>query len=574
MLDLKGFTTLKCVHFQSDACRIVQVSRPKQKTMLTDAQTTDFEELMDAACAACDEGDIQELRKCVEQDLKLLVCRSSYLINYVFKAGLLDLCKAFLDLAQKAGLDIFPEQEEPGETALHIAIAKDRVDLVELLAFFGHDVQHCSFSFEEYDIEHIEFNGSLGFESSEACDYAVFCGSYNVCEYYLQSFSDENRTDAVCMAARVGYRAICELVLHHGDPLDSQFDFINFSPVICAAEYGHYNLIELLLEYGVNKDVQDFEGMTAVHRAAFAGQNDAVSYLLRCGADCEIEDEDGDKPYQLGCFACFAEIGCSLSSLRSHRHKTDLMTAEELDADMTKLFERHNDEFSNQLPLIGILRQRMRCGYCFTINDGLTSIFRGLNNQLTRQAAADFLLALVAEGALLAVVEPRLLLKSVTAAFDRNQWLLFEQLLQFMDRENKKLIVHICSNCQHPSPLRFLTLLLQHYNILCDVPSIINSAVDISGNTPLMLAVSKMQLCHDPEQRLEMVKLLLYHGANVHHANKIGETVVDVCRFYGISESALRVKQELFRIVSQFVAAKDRENGPNQPLKFKRRRME
>lgn len=41
-----------------------------------------------------------------------------------------------------------------------------------------------------------------------------------------------------------------------------------------------------------------------------------MSYLLKRGADYELEDDYGDKPYQLGICEGFTEIGCPLNLLR------------------------------------------------------------------------------------------------------------------------------------------------------------------------------------------------------------------------------------------------------------------
>ena len=62
---------------------------------------------------------------------------------------------------------------------------------------------------------------------------------------------------------------------------------------IWAAENGHSNTVEALLEHGAEIDLQDRSGMTALMTAVIAGRVKSVKALLERGADPGIKDSTG-----------------------------------------------------------------------------------------------------------------------------------------------------------------------------------------------------------------------------------------------------------------------------------------
>ncbi len=66
------------------------------------------------------------------------------------------------------------------------------------------------------------------------------------------------------------------------------------TPLIRAAKYGHDEVVEALLaETGLDPDVRDRRGRTALHLAAANGKGKAVQALLAAGADRGLKDNDG-----------------------------------------------------------------------------------------------------------------------------------------------------------------------------------------------------------------------------------------------------------------------------------------
>ena len=57
---------------------------------------------------------------------------------------------------------------------------------------------------------------------------------------------------------------------------------------------GHVEIVRLLLEAGVDKDLQDWYGDTALHRASLSGQVDIARLLLEARADKDVLSRSGN----------------------------------------------------------------------------------------------------------------------------------------------------------------------------------------------------------------------------------------------------------------------------------------
>jgi len=72
-----------------------------------------------------------------------------------------------------------------------------------------------------------------------------------------------------------------------------------------AADRGHLEIIGVLLERGVDVNIQDRDGQTALHFASSCGHGQVVEALLKAGAVADIADSDGCTPKD---FAACEEI--------------------------------------------------------------------------------------------------------------------------------------------------------------------------------------------------------------------------------------------------------------------------
>ena len=83
-----------------------------------------------------------------------------------------------------------------------------------------------------------------------------------------------------------------------------------------AATRGNTILIKQLLADGMDVDVTDEEGLTALYRAAHNDQKETVSLLLRNGANVNIRDKFGNTPLDVTLNDNIADL------LRQHGGKT------------------------------------------------------------------------------------------------------------------------------------------------------------------------------------------------------------------------------------------------------------
>ncbi|MBD8879541.1 ankyrin repeat domain-containing protein [Rhodanobacter sp. 7MK24] len=69
------------------------------------------------------------------------------------------------------------------------------------------------------------------------------------------------------------------------------------TPLFAPITWGDTNAVRLLLEAGIECDVQRERGETALHHAIRMGKFDIARMLLAHGADPRIKDIDGKAPY-------------------------------------------------------------------------------------------------------------------------------------------------------------------------------------------------------------------------------------------------------------------------------------
>ncbi len=106
-------------------------------------------------------------------------------------------------------------------------------------------------------------------------------------------------------AAMAGDLDAIKLLAEHGGKLDAR-TAANDSPLMAAAGVGwaaywtsnapssRLDVVKFLLEHGVELRTVDAKGYTALHGAAFRGDNEMVKYLLAQGADIHATTKDGD----------------------------------------------------------------------------------------------------------------------------------------------------------------------------------------------------------------------------------------------------------------------------------------
>ncbi|GMH36936.1 hypothetical protein BSKO_04809 [Bryopsis sp. KO-2023] len=98
-------------------------------------------------------------------------------------------------------------------------------------------------------------------------------------------------------AAEKGHPEIVETLLEAGADIDARSRVSGASPLYFSARFGHLDVVEVLIKAGANLDAQDDQGLSALYVAALDGQLDVVKFLVGAGATVDLESEQEFTPF-------------------------------------------------------------------------------------------------------------------------------------------------------------------------------------------------------------------------------------------------------------------------------------
>ena len=115
----------------------------------------------------------------------------------------------------------------------------------------------------------------------------------------LAYIKDAKGISALFHAVANGYTRIAKQILRITKQANDVDPEKGFTPLLIAATNGHIGLVKLLLEYGANPNMRNFDGVTALHNAIFGEQVDILKLLLQHDAALNIRDRVGNTPMDL-----------------------------------------------------------------------------------------------------------------------------------------------------------------------------------------------------------------------------------------------------------------------------------
>jgi ankyrin repeat protein len=90
---------------------------------------------------------------------------------------------------------------------------------------------------------------------------------YKENEDRLMNFTEKNTKYSILyLAVRAGHYLMVEYILARGINLDFSKD--KSTPMHCAAYYGHYEIIPLLLTYGIPFNIKNYSNFLPIEEAA------------------------------------------------------------------------------------------------------------------------------------------------------------------------------------------------------------------------------------------------------------------------------------------------------------------
>lgn len=93
-----------------------------------------------------------------------------------------------------------------------------------------------------------------------------------------------------------------QLILNNVESIVNRTSNENVSPLHVVCAQGRVEAVELLIKFGANINMQDFDGDTPLHEAAREKHSPVVSLLLHAGADISLRNSYGLTPFLLACF--------------------------------------------------------------------------------------------------------------------------------------------------------------------------------------------------------------------------------------------------------------------------------
>ena len=106
----------------------------------------------------------------------------------------------------------------------------------------------------------------------------------------------EEKISPLHAAAEYGHTEIVKILLEHGANVNAVLleEVIHNTPLHKAAQYGHLEIMKLLLENGADINA-NIEGYTPLFFAAMHGTSmEVIEYLLKCGANPNLTDDSGN----------------------------------------------------------------------------------------------------------------------------------------------------------------------------------------------------------------------------------------------------------------------------------------
>ena len=149
--------------------------------------------------------------------------------------------------------------------------------------------------------------------------YAAFCGFLVHVEHlilkYPQCASAEGGGlgTALHSASYAGHLQVVQSLLQHGVDVDTR-GYESRTPLRFASEYGHGDIVQCLIDHGADVNLQDCDQRTPLSWAAHGGHIQAVRTLLEHHADVNSRDDDGDTPLH------YVEWGCAVGGVIKGDH--------------------------------------------------------------------------------------------------------------------------------------------------------------------------------------------------------------------------------------------------------------
>lgn len=257
-------------------------------------------------------------------------------------------------------------KDKDGWTPLHCAVVKKHDDLVQLLKDRVENGQATieSLTSKRHDAKNnavltrLADKKAQGSTALTGLRYAAQEGQVGRIQSMLEKGADINASDAggftaLELAVFQAQMKAAEVLLEHGADVNKRGSDEK-PPLSYAIEGNNENMARLLIEHGANVDTS-IDGFTMMHLAVDIGNVDIVQSLIDAGVDTQAKDPSGQAAIHTAAISGREGIALMLIEARAdlndldNRGRTPLMLAtENLQHTMVKLLLDHGASLANK----------------------------------------------------------------------------------------------------------------------------------------------------------------------------------------------------------------------------------
>ncbi len=269
--------------------------------------------------SATSKGDLQEVKKIISQNKKLIFAKDSTRqtpLHVAAEKNFVDIVKFLIE----KGADVNAKNQR-GATPLHLACQNGRLRTAELLVRFGASVQEPTFSPARTPIHYAAFSGNielveflvqngerytqLSGEGATLILWAAKGGSVKMLEFLLLNgqklfVTDDEKNNALHWACAGGNIEMVKFLISQGI-VPKATNRHNFAPIQTAVVSENFEVVKFFLENKIYSITDRFgcNDGTILHELAFSGNIEMLEYCLKMGADVNVLDKDESTPLTL-----------------------------------------------------------------------------------------------------------------------------------------------------------------------------------------------------------------------------------------------------------------------------------
>ncbi|CAJ1368179.1 unnamed protein product [Effrenium voratum] len=158
---------------------------------------------------------------------------------------------------------------------------------------------------------------------------AAECGHLEVVQLLLQASAcpDAPRLAPLWFASAHGHMEVVQCLLDHGASKDNA-EQSGSTALLVAAANGCLEVVQCLLAYGADKDKADRTGITPLRGAAARGHLEVVRCLCQAGAQQNLMDHEGRTPLWMSAMVGHSAVARFLLQARADPDRADLVSGD------------------------------------------------------------------------------------------------------------------------------------------------------------------------------------------------------------------------------------------------------